>query len=254
MYCPGHVQIAGNEAADEEAKAAANDAPDDPSEDPTPIPFGVAATVLKQHFRRQQAAEERQDDGDWAKVCKDGPPKWKDHEEMTRAEQRILAQFRAGKCSLLADYRHLCGWEESPACECGAPVQSVEHVLLQCPIHVPARNQLFVPPMKFGVEVLARFPERAVRFLRDIGSNTFKATRAERGARPKALSAAANPASTGATRGWATRRAPEAAAGAAPAGGQKKKRPLTNLTGEAYRAARADREQAPRERRPEGAQ
>ena len=141
--------------------------------------------------------------------------------------------------------RLMCGWAESPACECGAPVQSAEHVLLQCPIHVPARNRLFEPPMKFGVEVLARFPERAARFLRDAGMNSFKATQAERGAPPEALPAAADPAAVGAARGWATRRAGKAAAGAAPAGAQKKKRPLTNLTGEAYRAARADREQAP---------
>ncbi len=254
VYCPGHVQIAGNEEADEEAKAAAKDAPADPAEDPTPIPFGVAATVLKQHFRAQQAAEQRQDDGHWAKACKDGPPKWKDHEGMTCAEQRILAQLRAGKCSLLADYRHLCGWAESPACECGAPVQDVEHVLLHCPLHVPARNRLFEPPMKYGVEVLARFPERAARFLRDTGYSTFKATREAR-ACPKALPAAANPAVVGAARGWATRRAPEAAAkaaaaAAAPDGGQRRC-PLTNLTGEAFRAAREERAQAPREPRPE---
>ena len=218
---------------------------------------GVAATVLKQHHRRQQAAEARQDDGHWAKVCKDGPPRWKDLEGLTRAEQRILAQLRAGKCSLLADYRHLCGWAESPACECGAPQQDAEHVLLHCPIHVPARNRLFEPPMKFGVEVLARFPERAVRFLRDIGSNTFKATRAERGARPKALPAAANPAAVGAARSWATRRAREAEAGAAHARGQKQRPPtwpLANLTGQAFRAARAEKTQAPGEGRPESAQ
>ena len=255
VYCPGHVQIAGNEAADDEAKAAAKEAPGDPSEDPTPIPLGVAATVLKRHFREQQAAEARRDDGHWAKACKDGPPKWKDHEGMTRAEQRILAQLRAGKCSLLKDYRHLCGWAESPACECGAPEQSVEHVLLQCPIHVPARNRLFVPPMTFGVEVLARFPERAARFLRDTGLNNFKSTQSERGARPKALQAEARPAAAGTARGWATRRAAGAAAqaapGAAPAGEQKKKRPLTNLKGEAFRAAMADREKAPAGPRPE---
>ena len=125
VYCQGHVQ---NEAADEAVKAAAKGGPGDPSEDPTPIPYGVTATVLAQHFRRLQADEARHDDGHWAKICRDGPPKWKEHEAMTRAEQHILAQLRATKCSLLADYRHLCGWAESPACECGAPVQNVEHV------------------------------------------------------------------------------------------------------------------------------
>jgi hypothetical protein len=206
----------------------------------------VAAAVLKQYYRRQQAAEARQDGGHWAQVCKDGPPKWKDHEGMTRAEQRILAQFRAGKCSLLNDYRHLCGWAENPACECGAPVQDVEHVLLQCPIHVPARNRLFEPPMKFGVEVLARFPERAARFLRDTGRSSFKATRAERSGRPRALPAAAQPCSVGAARGWATRKA---AGAAGPA--RQGKAPLK--TGEAFRAARAERAQAAGEQRPEGA-
>jgi ribonuclease HI len=251
VYCPGHVQIAGNEAADAEAKAAAQDAPEDPSEDPTPIPFGVAATILKRHFRQQQAAEVVRDrvekDGHWAKVCRDGPPKWREHEGMTRAEQRILAQFRAGKCSLLADYRHMCGWEKSPACDCGAPVQSVEHVVLECPIHVPARNGLIAPPMKadLGLEILARFPERAVRFLRDAKLNFFPKRENE----PKALPPEEAPAQTNVVRGWATRRAnAAAAAAAAPA-------PRTNavagLSGPAYRAARerkaeqADRAGAP---------
>ena len=101
VYCQGHVQ---NEAADEAVKAAAKGGPGDPSEDPTPIPYGVTATVLAQHFRRLQADEARHDDGHWAKICRDGPPKWKEHEAMTRAEQHILAQLRATKCSLLADY------------------------------------------------------------------------------------------------------------------------------------------------------
>lgn len=252
VYCPGHVQIEGNEEADKEAKKAAESAPEDPAQDPTPIPHSVAVAVLKHYYRAEQHAEWcHSDNGHWAKVCT-VPPRWKDQEGATRAEERILAQFRAGKCSLLADYRHMNGWEESPACECGAPVQDVEHVVLHCVSgnHVPARNRLFEPPAKIGVEVLARFPKRAVRFLRDIGMNAFKKKE------PAAQGAVeVNPGRQSAVaRGWATRKLKEAEnPQKCPVKNPRKRpgyenKPNTNIKGQAFRDKLAKREQARLER------
>ena len=111
-----------------------------------------------------------------AEVCRGRAPKWSD-EGQSRAEQRILAQLRAGKSPLLAGYRSSCRFEgtPSPACACGAAGETARHLVLECPRYVQARNRLFEPPLeRAGMEVLARAPERAVRFLRDIGRSTFK--------------------------------------------------------------------------------
>jgi hypothetical protein len=90
--------------------------------------------------------------------------------------------------------------------------------------------------MKFGLEVLARFPARAVRFLRDTRLNAFPKTDAG----PKALPPAANPYEAGVARSWATRRAVAAAAAdAAPAAPPPNAK---RLTGEAFRARREERE------------
>eukprot|EP00661_Eupelagonemidae_sp_cell13_P002566 gene2566-4064_t len=163
VYCPGHVDIAGNEEADAEAKKAAAQ---HLSDDATPIPLGVAATALRQHVRRRRETDALGNGGAWAEACKDGAPKWSD-DGMSRAEQRILAQFRAGKTPLVAEYRHLCNFTDTPtpACECGAATESVRHMVLECPIHTVARNRLFAPPVEPGLQVLARHPDRALRFL-----------------------------------------------------------------------------------------
>ncbi|KAI5636515.1 ecdysteroid kinase domain-containing protein [Phthorimaea operculella] len=35
-----------------------------------------------------------------------------------------------GRCG---EFSHRCGWRDSPACDCGAPVQSMRHLILECP-------------------------------------------------------------------------------------------------------------------------
>ena len=52
VYVPGHADIAGNEEADEEAKEAARAAQGTPGGDPTPVPHGLARTVVRAHGRR----------------------------------------------------------------------------------------------------------------------------------------------------------------------------------------------------------
>ena len=145
-------------------------------------------------------------------------------------------------------------WAESPECTapgCGAPVMDVEHVVLHCPHHTIARKALFVPPMtQMGLEVLARFPKRAVRFLRDIGMNSFPKLKTDRPEAPPALSTAGGQDLTSVARGWATRKLKEAK-GEAPAKVKNptlrpgyESRPNSNIKGEAFRAKLAAREKA----------
>lgn len=51
------------------------------------------------------------------------------------APRRLWCQFNRlrtghGRC---AEYLHRCGWRESPACDCGALVQSIHHIIHDCP-------------------------------------------------------------------------------------------------------------------------
>jgi hypothetical protein len=63
------------------------------------------------------------------------------YDKLKREESSILAQLRTGKCRLnhyLASIKQC----ESPACECGAPKETIHHFLLQCPRWAVFRRKL----------------------------------------------------------------------------------------------------------------
>ncbi len=119
-YVPGHANL--DLHADAEAKGAARDAVE-AGDDRTPISFGLAQSVLRDYGRQRQ----------WAAVERDSA--WWHATGLTRGQERIVAQLRAGKSPVLADYRHACKWLDSSACACGAPSESVQHLVLNCPLH-----------------------------------------------------------------------------------------------------------------------
>ena len=81
----------------------------------------------------------------------------------------MVAQLRAGRCPITAEYRHRCGWEETPACACGSAVESVAHLVLSCPRYEKERQRLLHWPGERSLTVLAREPARVMAFLREIG-------------------------------------------------------------------------------------
>ena len=117
---------------------AAREARADPPRQP-PVPFALARSKIRAYGRQKQwAAVER--DSHWWAVTEGRPPKYP--EGLTRGQERIIAQLRAGKCPITAEYRHRCGWEETPACVCGAAVESVAHLVLACPRYEKERQRL----------------------------------------------------------------------------------------------------------------
>eukprot|EP00662_Eupelagonemidae_sp_cell21_P058039 gene58039-biopygen21819 len=129
-YVPGHVDLDGNEQADQEAKGAAQEARARP-EDPTPIPLDLAKTILRGKARRDQWAAVERDSAWWA-ATQGKAPRYPG--TFRRGQERVIAQLRAGKCPITAQYQHRIEQCDSPACECGAAVEDVEHLVLRCPI------------------------------------------------------------------------------------------------------------------------
>eukprot|EP00666_Eupelagonemidae_sp_cell4sb_P002759 gene2759-19799_t len=186
-YTPGHVGIEQQEEADEEAKEAARDAVMDliyraddgeAERDPTPLPLDVAMNVLQSYFRSEQrSAVER--DSHWWETTQGDAPKWP--KGISRAQERILAQLRAGKCPITAQYKHLiaateCACDDKrrkrvesgcvrcPAagCLCGAPMDSVRHLVLECPLYEQARQEMMTPKTGNSMTILAQEPERVL--------------------------------------------------------------------------------------------
>jgi ribonuclease HI len=172
-YVPGHAGIEGNERADVEASAAAEEAKG--AEDPTPIPLPLAKTCIRALGRRQRdAAIER--DSHWWEATRGKKPRWP--RGMTRGQERVIAQLRAGKCPVTAQYLHLIEAKGttnnahykvgSPHCECGA-VDSVRHLVLECPKYEVQRQRLLDEPgRERDLTILSRRPVRVMEFLREI--------------------------------------------------------------------------------------
>eukprot|EP00666_Eupelagonemidae_sp_cell4sb_P009765 gene9765-12333_t len=147
-YVPGHVQIDEQEEADKEAKEAARDA-------------------------------------HWWDVTRGTAPRWP--KGLTRGQERVIAQLRAGKCPITASYRHLIDEADCPCdskrraavdkgekrcqaaeCACGAPLETVRHLILECPMYETARQEMLTPKTGRSLDLLAREPGRALAFLRRI--------------------------------------------------------------------------------------
>jgi ribonuclease HI len=135
-WIPGHVDIDGNEKADEEAKRAATD--------PTlGLPFNHGTLKSARTQQIKQMAQQK-----WNK-------EWTNHTKTATLLHHItqtrmskigakyynninnrkisttLAQLRTGHCALNG-YLHRFGKAASPYCECGYGKETVQHFLLEC--------------------------------------------------------------------------------------------------------------------------
>ncbi|RVE42075.1 hypothetical protein evm_013274 [Chilo suppressalis] len=54
--------------------------------------------------------------------------------DLPRREWCLLNRLRTGH-GLCAHYKHRCGWIDSPRCECGADVQTIQHIVQDCPLN-----------------------------------------------------------------------------------------------------------------------
>ncbi len=101
QYVPGHVDLEPQEAADGIAKEAAKVCDQGAA--------GISLSIVKAILRGKQQGQLRSQipaDHLWRRLAGD---KKLHHEGLTRAEQCLLSQLRAGRCPLTADVRHRFG-------------------------------------------------------------------------------------------------------------------------------------------------
>ncbi|CAK5279173.1 unnamed protein product [Mycena citricolor] len=153
-WSPGHMDILGNEKADEEAKAAAMSRTTNPRRtDPLlhkslhgTLPFSKSANV-----QAYNAALKARANADWkksmrynrlGKLLPNAPTNkfQKLTKDIPRRQASILTQLRTGHAPL-ASHLHRIGKNESPRCQaCQLENETVAHYLLACPAHEAARR------------------------------------------------------------------------------------------------------------------
>jgi len=136
IWIPGHVEIDGNERADEEAKKAALHP--STSQPYNHRPLKSARTRAIKEAAKKQWDKEWNENTKTAKAlrritkrkgAKTGPKLY--NEIPGRDTVAKIVQLRTGHCGL-NHYLHRFGKRNSPYCECGMGKETVEHYLLEC--------------------------------------------------------------------------------------------------------------------------
>jgi ribonuclease HI len=144
-WVPGHMDIAGNEKADEEAKKAAIER--------------IAGEFPIQHKLKSAQITKINDDINTSakKAWNSGKTKARELRKMTRPQRfktgiqlygglprkqlANLVRLRTGHCRLNS-YLHRHNIIEDPKCECGRGTETVKHFLLLCKKYEEPRNEL----------------------------------------------------------------------------------------------------------------
>src|SRR5579859_2012914 len=183
IWIPGHMEIVGNEKADEAAKEAAKSKKVDVNFTHKPLKSS-RSNVINQIVKK-----------DWLDAWKNGKDNAKQLRRITtkaqdqeskklynsinnRTSLAQLARLRTGHCSL-NQYLHRFGIEESPLCECGnEAIENVEHYLLHCPRYDRQRSKLRKEVGIGGMQIekLLSYPEfinSTLEFVKETGRFQF---------------------------------------------------------------------------------
>ena len=170
-WIPAHVGVPGNEEADALAKRASQLENQDPGD----------LRLLLSTWKRCVRARAK---GAWALSWEASPsgqalrrlePVPREgvldiHSGLAKPHSSILTQLRTGMIGL-ANYLHRIGAAETNRCSCGPTVQSVRHVLLECPTWTDIRTDL-LPPGTLDLRKLLterRAAIKAVTFIQRTG-------------------------------------------------------------------------------------
>lgn len=152
-WVPGHMDVDGNEKADEDAKDAARGVSSAKSRLPTCLhkPLPTSASRAKQN-RKAYITERAQQQ--WAisprhrKMQQVAPNlSGKSYSALTeglsRKQAALLFQLRTGQIAL-NKHLHTIGRAETPTCAaCEDAPETVQHYLLYCPAYAKARHRIF---------------------------------------------------------------------------------------------------------------
>lgn len=151
-WVPGHVDIVGNEIADQEAKKAANGVSSDPSRLPRILrkPLPASRSAVKQAFEaklKERAKEAWKSSTRYTRISAidqslPGPSFGKMISGIPRRSASLILQLRTGHAPINL-HLHRIGAAETAGCaECGATRESVQHFLFVCPAHQRHRARL----------------------------------------------------------------------------------------------------------------
>ena len=146
IWIPGHMDIEGNEYADQEAKRAAID--------PTVRQLFRHPPLKSSRIQQIKAMAKTQWNRQWIENTKTSKHLRRIHQSKgsnwdrnytTRSQDEKRAhrvvQLRTGHCGL-NKYLHRFGKRYSPYCSCGYAKETVEHFILECPNYKVQRKEL----------------------------------------------------------------------------------------------------------------
>ncbi len=140
-WVAGHVELSGNELADQAAKQAALEA------DTIDLPYTTSKSTICGIIKRaarskwQRAWNYGTTGRDLFEYCPKIPTK-NYSQSGTRKDEIKLLRVRSGHTSLKSQLYHL-KLNESPECDCGNGIQTIRHVIMQCPTLNTPRKDLF---------------------------------------------------------------------------------------------------------------
>ena len=152
LWVPSHVDIPGNEKADELANEGA-------AKCQSGIP--VTRDIIKARIKRRpwEVTHERA----LATYGKRRKPKFEIEKQWPKNVRVLFVRLRTGHAMELKWYRHFIGMEEEDVCEgCGVP-ETIEHVLCHCWSTQAARRKHWGGTV--GIDMMTSHPEICRRIL-----------------------------------------------------------------------------------------
>ena len=151
-WIAANIGVAGNEKADELAKAAAGKAPDGKIDVPKAEPMSPLHTLTSASKRWFRYVSEQRWWKEWMegktgrvlqKLLEFPERSWtKDLLEHQKAIASVVVQMRTGKIGLKS-YLKKINAAPDDTCACGNGVETVRHVVMDCPLYHPQRRRVW---------------------------------------------------------------------------------------------------------------